>query len=126
MGESVQEGTVLEWHKQVGDEVAEGETLVEISTDKVDAEIPAPVAGVVAEILAEPDETVQSGTIVARIQPGAHGDRTGGAEPRRAAVRAAARPAATAARTRRLSRSGSRTRTASTSRASRAPAAAAR
>src|SRR5687767_9395137 len=71
MGESVQEGTVLEWHKQVGDEVAEGDTLVEISTDKVDAEIPSPVAGVVAEILAEPDETVQSGTIVARIQPGA-------------------------------------------------------
>src|SRR5688572_7908033 len=71
MGESVQEGTVLEWHKQVGDQVAEGETLVEISTDKVDAEIPSPVAGVVSEILAEPDETVQSGTIVARIQPGA-------------------------------------------------------
>src|SRR6185503_18739619 len=55
MGESVQEGTVLEWHKQVGDAVAAGETLVEISTDKVDAEIPSPVAGVVAEILAEPD-----------------------------------------------------------------------
>src|SRR5687768_3790549 len=71
MGESVQEGTVLEWHKKVGEEIAEGETLVEISTDKVDAEIPAPVSGVVAEILAEPDETVQSGTIVARIQPGA-------------------------------------------------------
>ena len=70
MGESVQEGTVLEWHKQVGDQVAAGETLVEISTDKVDAEIPSPVAGVVAEILAEPDETVQSGTIVARITPG--------------------------------------------------------
>src|ERR671921_1677414 len=71
MGESVQEGTVLEWHKQVGDQVAEGETLVEISTDKVDAEIPSPVSGVVAEILAEPDETVQSGKIVARIEPGA-------------------------------------------------------
>jgi 2-oxoglutarate dehydrogenase E1 component len=70
MGESVQEGTVLEWHKQVGDQVDEGETLVEISTDKVDAEIPSPVSGVVAEILAEPDETVQSGTIVARIEPG--------------------------------------------------------
>jgi len=71
MGESVQEGTVLEWHKQVGDEIALGETIVEISTDKVDAEIPAPVAGVVAELLVEPDETVQSGTIVARIKPGA-------------------------------------------------------
>src|SRR5215212_1793433 len=70
MGESVQEGTVLEWHKQVGDPVTAGETLVEISTDKVDAEIPSPVAGVVAEILVEPDQTVQSGTIVARIAPG--------------------------------------------------------
>jgi 2-oxoglutarate dehydrogenase E1 component len=70
MGESVQEGTVLEWHKRVGDQVSEGETLVEISTDKVDAEIPSPVTGVVTEILAEPDQTVQSGTIVARIQPG--------------------------------------------------------
>jgi multifunctional 2-oxoglutarate metabolism enzyme len=75
MGESVQEGTVLEWHRQVGEEIAEGDTIVEISTDKVDAEIPAPVSGVVAEILAEPDETVQSGTIVARIRPGATADR---------------------------------------------------
>jgi 2-oxoglutarate dehydrogenase E1 component len=71
MGESVQEGTVLDWHRQVGEEIAEGDTLVEISTDKVDAEIPSPVSGVVAEILAEPDETVSSGTIVARIRPGA-------------------------------------------------------
>ena len=45
MGDSVSEGSVLEWHKQEGDEVAEGETLVEISTDKVDAEVPRPPAG---------------------------------------------------------------------------------
>src|SRR5215212_948665 len=94
MGESVQEGTVLEWHKQVGDQVAEGETLVEISTDKVDAEIPSPVAGVVAEILAEPDETVQSGTIVARIEPGAaapKGSDPSGSDPQ--ATVPAAKPA---------------------------------
>ena len=117
MGESVQEGTVLEWHKQVGDEVAEGETLVEISTDKVDAEIPSPVAGVVAEILAEPDETVQSGTIVARIEPGAAA-AAGGPSPRRR--RRASQPPqpalrpATATRTPRPSPSGSRTPTGST------------
>src|SRR5947209_8651723 len=71
MGESVQEGTVLEWLKQVGDPVAEGETIVEISTDKVDAEIPAPAAGTLVEILAEPDQVVRSGSVVARIAAGA-------------------------------------------------------
>ena len=55
MGDSVAEGTVLEWRVQVGDPVAVDEPLVEISTDKVDAELPSPVAGTVAEILAEPD-----------------------------------------------------------------------
>src|SRR5947209_7017828 len=71
MGESVQEGTVLEWLKQVGDAVTEGDTLVEISTDKVDAEIPAPASGTLVEILAEPDEVVRSGSVVARIAAGA-------------------------------------------------------
>src|SRR5947209_12308399 len=78
MGESVQEGTVLEWVKQVGDPVAEGETIVEISTDKVDAEIPAPASGTLVEVLAEPDETVRSGSVVARIAAGA---RVRAAEP---------------------------------------------
>jgi multifunctional 2-oxoglutarate metabolism enzyme len=71
MGDSVSEGTVLEWHKQVGDAVAAEETLVEISTDKVDAEVPAPVAGTVAEILAEPDATVAVGSVLCRIAAGA-------------------------------------------------------
>jgi len=71
MGESVAEGTVLEWHKQVGDEVAAEETLLEVSTDKVDTEVPAPAAGVVAEILVEADETVAVGTVLARIAVGA-------------------------------------------------------
>jgi 2-oxoglutarate decarboxylase len=50
MGDSVSEGSILEWHKQEGDEVSEDETLVEISTDKVDAEVPAPVSGTVVKI----------------------------------------------------------------------------
>ena len=55
MGESVTEGTVLEWLKQVGDRVAADEPLVEVSTDKVDAEVPSPAAGMLTRILAEPD-----------------------------------------------------------------------
>ena len=50
MGESVSDGTILEWHKQEGDTIAEDETLVEISTDKVDAEVPAPTSGTVVKI----------------------------------------------------------------------------
>jgi multifunctional 2-oxoglutarate metabolism enzyme len=69
MGESVSEGTVLEWLKQVGDPVEMNEGLVEISTDKVDAELPSPVAGTLAEILVQPDETVATGTVVCRIAP---------------------------------------------------------
>ncbi len=70
MGESVTEGTVLEWRKQEGEAVAEGETVVEVSTDKVDAEVPAPASGTVAKILARPDETVQVGQVLAEIAPG--------------------------------------------------------
>jgi len=58
MGESVTEGIVLEWHVAVGDFVAEGDTVVEVSTDKVDAEIPSPAAGVLTEILAKEGDTV--------------------------------------------------------------------
>ena len=58
MGDSVSEGTVLEWHKQEGDQVAEDEVLVEISTDKVDAEVPAPAAGTVVKIHAAEGDTV--------------------------------------------------------------------
>src|SRR5213594_1908937 len=57
MGESVTEGTILEWLKQVGDSVEADEGVVEVSTDKVDAEIPAPAAGILTKILVEPDET---------------------------------------------------------------------
>src|SRR3954451_20199842 len=73
MGESVTEGVVLEWHKQPGDAIAQDETIVEISTDKVDAEVPAPAAGTMGEILAEAGETVEVGQVLARMQSGGNG-----------------------------------------------------
>jgi 2-oxoglutarate decarboxylase len=73
MGESVAEGVILEWHKQPGDAIAADETIVEISTDKVDAEVPAPAAGVMGEILAEAGATVTVGQVIARMQTGANG-----------------------------------------------------
>jgi 2-oxoglutarate dehydrogenase E1 component len=71
MGDSVAEGTVLEWHKAEGDTVAADETLVEISTDKVDAEVPAPTAGTVVKILAAEGDTVTVGSVLAEIAPSA-------------------------------------------------------
>jgi multifunctional 2-oxoglutarate metabolism enzyme len=71
MGDSVAEGTVLEWKVQVGDTVTVDDPLVEISTDKVDAEVPSPAAGTIAEILVEPDATVSVGSILCRISAGA-------------------------------------------------------
>lgn len=70
MGESVMEGTVIEWSKQVGDEVEVDETLLEISTDKVDSEVPSPEAGTLVEILAEEGDTVQVGEPIAVIATG--------------------------------------------------------
>jgi 2-oxoglutarate dehydrogenase E2 component (dihydrolipoamide succinyltransferase) len=72
MGVSVSEGTVTKWNKQVGDPIEADETLLEISTDKVDTEIPSPATGVVTEILVSEGETVEVGTVLARIGgPGA-------------------------------------------------------
>jgi 2-oxoglutarate dehydrogenase E1 component len=87
-GESVQEGTILEWTVKVGDVVDEGQTVVELSTDKVDMELPAPVSGTIAEILAAEGETVSVGHVIARMAPG---DGNGAS----AAPRAPAQPAAT-------------------------------
>ncbi len=67
MGESVMEGTIIKWHKKVGEKVKKDETIFEISTDKVDTEIPSPEDGTLAEILVAEQETVEVGTIVARI-----------------------------------------------------------
>jgi pyruvate dehydrogenase E2 component (dihydrolipoamide acetyltransferase) len=68
MGESIAEGTVSRWLKKVGDEVKRDEPIFEISTDKVDAEIPAPSAGVLAEILVTEGQTVPVQTVVARLE----------------------------------------------------------
>lgn len=67
LGESVTEGTVTQWLKQVGDTVAVDEPLLEVSTDKVDTEVPSPIAGVLLEILVAEDETVEVGAVLARI-----------------------------------------------------------
>ena len=69
MGESIAEGTVSKWLKHVGDTVERDEPILEISTDKVDAEIPAPSAGIVVEVVVEEGETVEVGTVVALIDP---------------------------------------------------------
>jgi 2-oxoglutarate dehydrogenase E2 component (dihydrolipoamide succinyltransferase) len=70
MGVSVAEGTLVTWRKQVGEEIAADETICEISTDKIDTEVPAPVSGTVAEILVEVEETVAVGAVLARIATG--------------------------------------------------------
>jgi pyruvate dehydrogenase E2 component (dihydrolipoamide acetyltransferase) len=88
MGESIVEGTLTKWTKKVGEKIERDEPLFEISTDKVDTEIPAPASGTVAEILVEEGQTVGINTVVARI------DETGGAAATPAAQPAAAAPAA--------------------------------
>ena len=98
-GESVQEGTILEWSVQVGDSVQEGDTVVELSTDKVDMELPAPVTGTIAEILAAAGDTVAVGQTIARMRPGpdaADGQGNGATAARPAAPpdRSPAEPAA--------------------------------
>ncbi len=89
MGESIAEGTLSKWLKKVGDSVKRDEPIFEISTDKVDAEIPAPQAGVLAEILVTEGQTVAIQTVVARIE-------TDGASAAGASAPAAAAPAAPA------------------------------
>src|ERR687896_111767 len=79
MGESIAEGTLSRWMKKVGDPVQRDEPIFEISTDKVDAEIPAPGAGILAEILVQEGQTVAVQTVVARIETDAS---AGAAEPK--------------------------------------------
>lgn len=67
-GGDTREATIVAWHKQPGDEVAAGELLVEVMTDKVNVEVEAPAAGVVAAILHAADEVVAAGEVIARIE----------------------------------------------------------
>ena len=91
LGESVTEGTVTRWLKNVGDRVEVDEPLLEVSTDKVDTEIPSPIAGVIEAILVQEDETVEVGTPLVTI-----GDGSAAAEAPAAAAPAAEAPAAEA------------------------------
>lgn len=68
MGESIQEGKILRWAKKAGDKVQKDETILEISTDKVDSEIPSPAAGVLTKIVVPENETVEVGTVIAMIE----------------------------------------------------------
>lgn len=79
MGESVMEGTIIKWHKKVGDLVKKDETIFEISTDKVDTEVPSPANGMLADILVNEQETVSVGTVVAKIS--SHGKVVVKSEP---------------------------------------------
>ncbi|MFB0851813.1 biotin/lipoyl-containing protein, partial [Mycobacterium avium subsp. paratuberculosis] len=80
LGESVTEGTVTRWLKQEGDTVELDEPLVEVSTDKVDTEIPSPAAGVLTKIIAQEDDTVEVGGELAVIGDAADGAAGGGAQ----------------------------------------------
>src|SRR2546427_12737881 len=77
LGESVHEGTISRWLVKPGDKVTEFEPLLEVDTDKVSAEVPSPVSGVLREILAKEGQTVQAGAEVAADEVGAHGEVAG-------------------------------------------------
>jgi len=68
MGESITEGTIIEWRKKIGDIVEMDEILLEIGTDKVDSEIPSPAAGTIVEILAKPNDIMEVGTVIAKVE----------------------------------------------------------
>jgi 2-oxoglutarate dehydrogenase E2 component (dihydrolipoamide succinyltransferase) len=89
MGESIAEGTIVKWYKKVGDRIRKDETILEISTDKVDSEIPSPAAGILVEILIKEQQTVPVRTVLAYIEAEGMGDGSHGPvveSPRSAAV----------------------------------------
>lgn len=97
MGESITEGSIIKWLKKIGDPISKDEIILEISTDKVDSEIPTPVAGILAEILANEGDTVDVGTVIARIETEASAASTAEkpkAKEEPAAVQPAPAPAA--------------------------------
>src|SRR3954451_12107598 len=93
LGESVTEGTVTRWLKNVGDRVEVDEPLLEVSTDKVDTEIPSPIAGVIEAILVQEDETVEVGTALVTIGDGSGAGAEAPAAPAAEAAPAEAAPA---------------------------------
>lgn len=97
LGESVTEGTITRWLKQVGEQVQDDEPLLEVSTDKVDTEIPSPQAGTLQRIVAGEDDTVEVGGDLAVIDPGGAGDgaglAAGGAQHREAGATSVQRSA---------------------------------
>ena len=76
MGESITEGTIIEWRKKIGDTVEKDEIFLEIGTDKVDSEIPSPAAGILVEILAKPNDVIDVGKVIARINTEADAQST--------------------------------------------------
>ena len=82
MGVSVSEGTITKWLKQPGEAVAQDEALLEISTDKVDTEVPSPGDGIVSEILVGEGQTVEVGTVLAVIAPAGSAGQAGSAPPK--------------------------------------------
>jgi 2-oxoglutarate dehydrogenase E2 component (dihydrolipoamide succinyltransferase) len=94
LGETVTEGTITKWMKKVGDAVAEDEVLFEVSTDKVDSEVPSPASGYLAEILVQEGETVDVGVKLAVISDGPSGNGGAPAPAAEAAPPAAAAPSA--------------------------------
>ena len=74
MGESITEGTIIEWRKKIGDIVEMDEILLEIGTDKVDSEIPSPTAGTIVEILAKLNDIMEVGTVIAKAETASDAD----------------------------------------------------
>src|SRR5579863_5044020 len=96
LGETVTEGTITRWNKKVGDSIAEDEVLFEVSTDKVDSEVPSPVAGVLSEILVPEGDTVDVGTKLAVISDGAAAPAPAAEAPPQVVPAAAPEPVAVA------------------------------
>ena len=93
LGETVTEGTITKWFKNVGDQVAEDEPLFEVSTDKVDSEVPSPVSGVLSEILVQEGDTVDVGVVLARVGDAGGQPAAAPAEPEAAPAEPEAAPA---------------------------------
>ena len=119
MGESIAEATIVRWTKNVGDTVKKDETVLEISTDKVDSEVPAPASGTLTEILFNVDDVVEVGAVIARIS-------SGGAAPAKAPAKVAEKAAAPAKATKAEGASGNGHATATATAVAEKPAPAAK